>query len=102
MKKETEAEILWQEDIEPDVLVHGDFERNDMVQHFGEQLVSGLPSPNAAGCKVIAPATCALPSSPDASRPDPMTSRWWQLAQSMTEIKCSRARRVRYFLKICD
>ena len=30
--------MRWQEEIGIDVLVHGEFERNDMVQYFGEQL----------------------------------------------------------------
>src|SRR5690606_6407655 len=38
LKKETGAAIRWQEEIGLDVLVHGEFERNDMVQYFGEQL----------------------------------------------------------------
>src|SRR5690606_22180312 len=38
LKKETEAAIRWQDEIGLDVLVHGEFERNDMVQYFGEQL----------------------------------------------------------------
>ena len=33
-----EAAVRWQEEIGIDVLVHGEFERNDMVQYFGEQL----------------------------------------------------------------
>src|SRR5690606_32748989 len=38
LRKETEAAVRWQEEIDIDVLVHGEFERNDMVQYFGEQL----------------------------------------------------------------
>ena len=38
IKKETEATIRFQEDIGLDVLVHGEFERNDMVEYFGEKL----------------------------------------------------------------
>ena len=30
--------VRWQEEIGLDVLVHGEFERNDMVKYFGEQL----------------------------------------------------------------
>ena len=30
--------MRWQEEIGIDVLVHGEFERNDMVEYFGEQL----------------------------------------------------------------
>src|SRR5690606_20598434 len=38
LKDETEKAIRWQEKIDMDVLVHGEFERNDMVEYFGEQL----------------------------------------------------------------
>ena len=39
LREETERAIRWQEEIGLDMLVHGEFERNDMVQYFGEQLV---------------------------------------------------------------
>ena len=39
LKEETARAVRWQEEIGLDVLVHGEFERNDMVQYFGEQLV---------------------------------------------------------------
>ena len=38
LQNETARAVRWQEDIGLDVLVHGEFERNDMVQYFGEQL----------------------------------------------------------------
>lgn len=38
IKKEIEESIRWQENIGIDVPVHGEFERNDMVEYFGEQL----------------------------------------------------------------
>ncbi|MCG8558813.1 MAG: 5-methyltetrahydropteroyltriglutamate--homocysteine S-methyltransferase, partial [Hyphomicrobiales bacterium] len=38
LRDQTEAAVRWQEEIGLDVLVHGEFERNDMVQYFGEQL----------------------------------------------------------------
>ena len=38
IEKATEEAIHWQEKIGIDVLVHGEFERNDMVEYFGEQL----------------------------------------------------------------
>src|SRR5690606_35020476 len=47
LKHETETAILWQEEVGLDVLVHGEFERNDMVQYFGEQL-SGFAFTNHA------------------------------------------------------
>ena len=39
LKEETARAVRWQEEIGLDVLVHGEFERNDMVQYFGEQIV---------------------------------------------------------------
>ena len=38
MEEETKQAIKWQEDIDIDVLVHGEYERNYMVEYFGEQL----------------------------------------------------------------
>ncbi len=38
IKALTEAVIRWQEEVGIDVLVHGEFERNDMVEYFGEQM----------------------------------------------------------------
>lgn len=52
LKKETEKSIRWQEEIDIDVLVHGEFERNDMVEYFGEQL-AGLLLQKKAGYKVM-------------------------------------------------
>jgi len=84
LRKETEAAIRWQEDIGLDVLVHGEFERNDMVQYFGEQL-SGFAFTRHAwvqsyGSRYVRPPIIFG----DVSRPNPMTVRWWQYAQSLT------------------
>ena len=38
LREETARAVRWQEQVGLDVLVHGEFERNDMVQYFGEQL----------------------------------------------------------------
>ena len=38
LREETKRAIKFQEEIGLDVLVHGEFERNDMVEYFGEQL----------------------------------------------------------------
>ncbi len=46
LQKETEKAIRWQEEIGIDVLVHGEFERNDMVEYFGEQLEGFVFSKN--------------------------------------------------------
>lgn len=84
LKKETESAIRWQEEIGLDVLVHGEFERNDMVQYFGEQL-SGFAFTQHAwvqsyGSRYVRPPIIFG----DVSRPNPMTVRWWRLAQSLT------------------
>ncbi|PLP58877.1 5-methyltetrahydropteroyltriglutamate--homocysteine S-methyltransferase [Mesorhizobium loti] len=84
LKKETESAIRWQEQIGLDVLVHGEFERNDMVQYFGEQL-SGFAFTQHAwvqsyGSRYVRPPIIFG----DVSRPNPMTVRRWQLAQALT------------------
>jgi 5-methyltetrahydropteroyltriglutamate--homocysteine methyltransferase len=84
LRKETETAIRWQEEIGLDVLVHGEFERNDMVQYFGEQL-SGFAFTKHAwvqsyGSRYVRPPIIFG----DVSRPNPMTVRWWQYAQSLT------------------
>ncbi len=85
LRKETEAAIRWQEEIGLDVLVHGEFERNDMVQYFGEQL-SGFAFTKHAwvqsyGSRYVRPPIIFG----DISRPNPMTVRWWEYAQSLTD-----------------
>ena len=61
-QEETARAVRWQEEIGLDVLVHGEFERNDMVQYFGEQLPAS-PSPSTAGCNPMARATSGRRSS---------------------------------------
>lgn len=85
LQKETETAISWQEEIGLDVLVHGEFERNDMVQYFGEQL-SGFAFTRHAwvqsyGSRYVRPPVIFG----DISRPDPMTVCWWKYSQSLTE-----------------
>ncbi len=85
LRRETEAAIRWQEEIGLDVLVHGEFERNDMVQYFGEQL-AGFAFTQAGwvqsyGSRYVRPPIIYG----DVSRPEPMTVRWWQYAQSLTD-----------------
>ncbi|WKL58650.1 5-methyltetrahydropteroyltriglutamate--homocysteine S-methyltransferase [Asticcacaulis sp. ZE23SCel15] len=84
LKAETERAIRWQEDIGLDVLVHGEFERNDMVQYFGEQL-SGFAFTKHAWVQSYG-SRCVRPPVlfGDVSRPQPMTVAWWQYAQSLT------------------
>ena len=84
LKEETERAVRWQEEIGLDVLVHGEFERNDMVQYFGEQL-SGFAFTRAAWVQSYG-SRCVRPPIiyGDVSRPAPMTVTWWQYAQSLT------------------
>jgi 5-methyltetrahydropteroyltriglutamate--homocysteine methyltransferase len=74
-----------QEELGLDVLVHGEPERNDMVQYFGEQLdgfaISQQGWVQSYGSRCVKPPILYG----DVSRPEPMTVRWWQHAQSLTE-----------------
>ncbi|MGB3387301.1 MAG: 5-methyltetrahydropteroyltriglutamate--homocysteine S-methyltransferase [Pseudaminobacter sp.] len=85
LEKETQGAIRWQEEIGLDVLVHGEFERNDMVQYFGEQL-SGFAFTKHAWVQSYG-SRCVRPPIifGDVSRPNPMTVRWWRYAQSLTD-----------------
>jgi len=85
LREETARTVKWQEDVGLDVLVHGEFERNDMVQYFGEQL-SGFVFTKAAWVQSYG-SRCVRPPIifGDVSRPQPMTVKWWRYAQSLTE-----------------
>jgi 5-methyltetrahydropteroyltriglutamate--homocysteine methyltransferase len=84
LREETERAIRWQEEIGIDVLVHGEFERNDMVQYFGEQL-AGFAFTRYAWVQSYG-SRCVRPPIiyGDVSRPKPMTVAWWLYAQSLT------------------
>ena len=84
LKEETARTVKWQEDIGLDVLVHGEFERNDMVQYFGEQL-SGFAFTRHAWVQSYG-SRCVRPPIlfGDVSRPKAMTVEWWRYAQSLT------------------
>jgi 5-methyltetrahydropteroyltriglutamate--homocysteine methyltransferase len=82
--EETEKAVKWQEDIDLDVLVHGEFERNDMVEYFGEQLQGFTFTQNgwvqSYGSRCVKPPIIYG----DVSRPDAMTVKWSAYAQSLT------------------
>ncbi|WP_065755413.1 5-methyltetrahydropteroyltriglutamate--homocysteine S-methyltransferase [Bradyrhizobium paxllaeri] len=85
LKEETARAVRWQEDIGLDVLVHGEFERNDMVQYFGERL-SGFAFTKhgwvqSYGSRYVRPPILFG----DVSRPTPMAMEWWRFAQSLTK-----------------
>lgn len=77
--------IRWQEEIGLDVLVHGEFERNDMVEYFGEQLDGFLFTKNgwvqSYGSRCVKPPVIYG----DVSRPKDMTVRWSKFAAAQTE-----------------
>ncbi|GAA0719393.1 5-methyltetrahydropteroyltriglutamate--homocysteine S-methyltransferase [Dokdonella soli] len=82
---ETEKCVRFQEEIGIDVLVHGEFERNDMVEYFGEQLDGFAFTKNgwvqSYGSRCVKPPVIYG----DVERPAPMTVRWSQYAQSLTD-----------------
>jgi 5-methyltetrahydropteroyltriglutamate--homocysteine methyltransferase len=84
VKRWIDDAVRWQEQIDLDVLVHGEFERNDMVKYFGEQL-SGFAFTQhgwvqSYGSRCVAPPIIWG----DVSRPAPMTVEWTAYAQSRT------------------
>ncbi|WP_339875598.1 5-methyltetrahydropteroyltriglutamate--homocysteine S-methyltransferase [uncultured Algoriphagus sp.] len=85
LEDETRESILWQEEIGMDVLVHGEFERNDMVEYFGEQLAGFAFTKfgwvQSYGSRCVKPPIIYG----DVYRPEPMTVRWSAFAQSLTE-----------------
>ncbi|HEU5261811.1 MAG TPA: 5-methyltetrahydropteroyltriglutamate--homocysteine S-methyltransferase [Gemmatimonadales bacterium] len=73
-----------QEELGLDVLVHGEFERNDMVEYFGEQLDGFAFTEHgwvqSYGTRYVKPPIIYG----DVARPRPMTVRWSTFAQSKT------------------
>lgn len=84
LKEETTKAIKWQEKVGIDVLVHGEFERNDMVEYFGEKLSGFAFTQNgwvqSYGSRCVKPPIIYG----DVSRPEPMTLSWSVFAQSLT------------------
>jgi 5-methyltetrahydropteroyltriglutamate--homocysteine methyltransferase len=85
IEKETEETIRFQEESSIDVLVHGEFERNDMVEYFGEQLAGFTFTKNgwvqSYGSRCVKPPVIYG----DVYRPAPMTVRWSAFAQSLSD-----------------
>ena len=85
LKDKTEECVCIQEEIGLDVLVHGEFERNDMVEYFGEQLDGFAFTRNgwvqSYGSRCVKPPIIYS----DVQRPQPMTVFWSQFAQSLTD-----------------
>jgi len=84
MQREIAHAVHKQEEIGLDVLVHGEAERNDMVEYFGEQLEGFVFTANgwvqSYGSRCVKPPVLFG----DVSRPKPMTVDWTVYAQSLT------------------
>ncbi|MFD0263758.1 5-methyltetrahydropteroyltriglutamate--homocysteine S-methyltransferase [Kitasatospora indigofera] len=85
MAAEVREVIAYQEKAGLDVLVHGEPERNDMVQYFAEQLTGYLATRHgwvqSYGTRYVRPPVLAG----DVSRPRPMTVDWFRYAQDLTD-----------------
>ncbi|MBX9699124.1 MAG: 5-methyltetrahydropteroyltriglutamate--homocysteine S-methyltransferase, partial [Acetobacteraceae bacterium] len=84
MRRLTAEAVRWQDEIGVDVPVHGEFERNDMVKYFAEQLAGYAFTKHgwvqSYGSRCVAPPIIWA----DVSRPAAMTVRWSAHAQSLT------------------
>ena len=85
MEERIHEAIVFQEELGLDVLVHGEAERNDMVEYFGE-LLSGFAF-TANGWVQSYGSRCVKPPIiyGDISRPEPMTVAWAKYAQAQTD-----------------
>lgn len=85
IKKEIDYVVAFQERIGLDLLVHGEPERNDMVQYFGEQFDGFVFTQNAwvqsYGSRYVRPPIIVS----DVSRPHPITVKWSSYAQSVSK-----------------
>ncbi|MEV3860669.1 5-methyltetrahydropteroyltriglutamate--homocysteine S-methyltransferase [Streptomyces sp. NPDC050095] len=85
IRNEIRDVISFQEKTGLDVLVHGEPERNDMVQYFAEQLTGYLATQHgwvqSYGTRYVRPPVLAG----DIARPGPMTVRWTTYAQSLSD-----------------
>jgi 5-methyltetrahydropteroyltriglutamate--homocysteine methyltransferase len=84
VRAQIEQIVREQEQLGLDVLVHGEPERNDMVEYFGEQLDGFVFSQSgwvqSYGSRCVKPPILFG----DVSRPAAMTVRWWRQAQTLT------------------
>ncbi|MBI1301309.1 MAG: 5-methyltetrahydropteroyltriglutamate--homocysteine S-methyltransferase [Alphaproteobacteria bacterium] len=85
MQDEIKAVVKYQHDVDIDILVHGEPERNDMVEYFGEQLdgftFSQYGWVQSYGSRCVKPPIIFG----DVSRPNPMTVEWSIFAQKQTK-----------------
>ncbi|MCC6598771.1 MAG: 5-methyltetrahydropteroyltriglutamate--homocysteine S-methyltransferase [Alphaproteobacteria bacterium] len=85
MKDEINLVVDYQHKVDIDVLVHGEPERNDMVEYFGEQL-SGFAFSQYGWVQSYG-SRCVKPPIifGDVARPEPMTVEWSKYAQEQTD-----------------
>jgi 5-methyltetrahydropteroyltriglutamate--homocysteine methyltransferase len=85
LEEEIRVVIERQERLGLDVLVHGEPERNDMVQHFAEHLEGFAITEHgwvqSYGSRAVKPPILFA----DVGRPVPITVRWWRFAQDLTD-----------------
>jgi 5-methyltetrahydropteroyltriglutamate--homocysteine methyltransferase len=85
IEEEIIKSLRWQEDLGIDVLVHGEFERNDMVEYFGESLSGFVFTQNgwvqSYGSRCVKPPIIYG----DVERPLAMTVRWSSFAQANSD-----------------
>ena len=84
LEEKTAEAMRWQDEIGIDIPVHGEFERNDMVEYFGEQL-NGFAFTERGWVQSYG-SRCVKPPViyGDVSRPAPMTVHWTAMAQKYT------------------
>src|SRR5690606_12471202 len=85
IKEQIRECVAFQDEIGIDMPVHGEFERNDMVEYFGERLSGCLFTENgwvqSYGSRCVKPPIIYG----DVSRPEPMTTYWTEYARSLTD-----------------
>nr|WP_295931146.1 5-methyltetrahydropteroyltriglutamate--homocysteine S-methyltransferase [uncultured Dyadobacter sp.] len=85
IREEIVDSLRWQEGLGIDVLVHGEFERNDMVEYFGEHLSGFVFTQNgwvqSYGSRCVKPPVIYG----DVERPEAMTVKWSSFAQANSE-----------------
>jgi 5-methyltetrahydropteroyltriglutamate--homocysteine methyltransferase len=85
VEEEIARVIRWQDELGLDVLVHGEFERSDMVEYFGQRLHGFAITEN--GWVQSHGSLCLRPPIiyGDVARTEPMTLRWTKYAQSLSQ-----------------
>lgn len=85
LKEQVAQCVRFQEETGLDMLVHGEFERTDMVEYFGEKMTGFTRSKfgwvQSYGSRCVKPPIIYG----DVSRPEPISVGWWRVAQQLTD-----------------